>query len=207
MTTNGDDDSMIVLGQLASADGASFQRGGYETRSIYMAPARSYRRTQPTHIPIDINHDGDAVGEVLFLTHRDHGLFAVGEIDDDVAEMLPERCYLSAEAEGRWNEQTLTYNDLELTGAALVAESATVYKAPVTKMVGTIDDAHLYHHNPHRALLREAADYVKDRRWHRYEPHHITGMTLEQRQEPPIVRSGRPGAIEFSSGGYVLAVR
>ena len=151
--------------------------------SAYRCPADAYRPTQPATIPVDLGHRPDAcVGEVLYLCQRGLGLYAVIEVDDDVIDQLPDPVYLSGDLEGLWNEQTASYRDVELRSVALVARSATVGKDRARIVTGSIDDAHLYWANgTDRALLAEARDYHRSRRWKIEERHRITPLPFAQR--------------------------
>ena len=190
----------ILVGQIATTDGASFKqditptRYGYESRTtIYTCPATEYRSEQPDTIAVDINHEGPAIGQVAYLAQRGHGLFAVLDVDPD--ELPDPPWYLSGEIEGRWDGAG--YSDVTLHRVAVVEKSATVAKSPAVAVVGDLDDAHLYWANPHRSLLKEAADYAKDRRWRYRPPHEIAGdqaaLTAELR------RTASAGPLELRS--------
>ena len=176
----------LLVGQLGSADGASMNAhldDRLELRySAHTCRADSYRPTQPAVIPVDVEHRGAPVGEVLYLCQRGLGLYAVIEVDDDVIDLLPDPVYLSGELEGLWNEHTASYRDVELRAVALVARSATVGKDRARIVTGSIDDAHLYWANStDRALLEEARDYHRARRGKLNERHHISAIPMNQR--------------------------
>lgn len=169
---------MIIVGQLATSDGMALQstveltasgRGAIEYCDIYAAPAIEYRSEQPGAIFVDVDHTGPAIGTVEFLAQRGHGLFAVVDVDEDKLPDPP--WYFSAELEGHRDADG--FRDITLQGVAIVERSATIAKTQAQAVVGSLDDAHLYHANSyHRDLLREAADYARARRC-RYRPPHV----------------------------------
>lgn len=223
----------VIVGMIATADGSCLKRtaelspsgrGYIEHRDHYTSPAVEYRSAQPAWIPVDRDHTDPVVGQVRFLALRGHGLFGVLEVDDDVAAELPERFHLSPDIDGRRRDNV--FSDIELNAVALVSKTAVVAQAPAAVCVGSLADAHLYHANPHRRLLAEAARYDEQRRYKGKQPHTIDGAraVVEARALPPYpvqqayvrprgrritLPDGSVGEVEFSVPvhGSVLSVR
>ena len=121
------------FGVLASADGHAYrteleQRGGraeLRTRA-WASPAGRYRSVQDPSIPVDRDHDGRAVGQVVYLERdRYDRIHAVAHVRDDVGpvtlvevgdEVVP------VETEMYWSASVLQddqNDDLLLRSAAL----------------------------------------------------------------------------------------
>jgi hypothetical protein len=202
---------VIIIGQVATADGASLRRsaqlsasgrGFTEHRDLYCAPAAEYRAAQPSYIGVDVDHEGRYVGQVLYLALRGRGLFAVLDVADDTVNTLPERFHLSAEFTGERRSNRFT--DIQLDAVAIVERSASVGTDAARIVQGTIDDAHLHAVNdPHRKILAQAAAYDRQRRYRPAQPHLIDGAA-----PPRVVQGGRapsdPPAHRSATGRSVL---
>ena len=75
--------TQIAVGILASKDGLAYNP---ETRQrAWSNPGDGYRSVQDPSVPIDREHDGRAVGELVYLELDPHGsLWAIGHVDDHV---------------------------------------------------------------------------------------------------------------------------
>jgi hypothetical protein len=75
-----------VFGRLADPLGHAHAGG-----RAWATPASSYRREQDARVMIDRDHDGRPVGEIVFLARQREGLWAVGEVSDEVTETVAVR--------------------------------------------------------------------------------------------------------------------
>jgi hypothetical protein len=208
----------VIVGMISTADGSCMKRtaelspsgrGATEYRDYYASPAVEYRSTQPAWVPVDIDHVDPVVGQVRFLALRGHGLFGVLEVDDEVAaELQGERFHLSPDINGHRRDNR--FSDIELNAVAIVERTAVIAQQPAAVVIGNLTDAHLYHANPNRSLLRAAAAYHEQRQLRGRQPHRIDGARdVEQRvaDRPPtygpIPSDSEPGAYRRPRGRMI----
>lgn len=178
----------IVVGMLATADGLTAttsltqgRHGPELRRSGYYAPADAYDVHQRAEIPVDVDHAGPPIGTVTYLEHRQRGLWAVLEVDDEALdEFGGRRFYLSAEYEH--GSTGMTNTRIRLAGVGIVDHSATVGKDRAEIVDTTIEHRSTWvHQTPHRSLLERAADYHASRRYR-----HADHVIADRRPRPEI---------------------
>jgi hypothetical protein len=121
-----------VIGILATDDGIARDPG--QRRSRWATPASEIRAVQAPWIPVDRDHSGDWLGQVIHLERRHGNLWCVAEVDteptirvrvgDDVVD-LPEPFFFSV-------ERTPFDEDILIRSVALTSRPARLGAHPVT---------------------------------------------------------------------------
>lgn len=225
------------LGHCAWDTEPALDADGYIQRgtSVCVSPAANYRRSQPADIAVDWNHDGDDLGEIVYLERTAGRLHAVAVADldvDDLDNHAPLYWSTSTDATTRHGID----HDIELRSLAITRQPASIGLWPLAWIAGDIRSGAA---NPARvSILRRAAAQV-EYRW-RHGPlvinehaeraaldveHTGHGLTIINGELVPIGprRSGRsaeavrvPGVIipgygvapvEYRPAGQIVAVR
>lgn len=170
----------VVIGLVATPDGlaADFTRD----RGAWSSPADEYRTIQPRHIPVDLNHDGNKVGEVIHLEQTPAGIWAVAQLDigepcvrvkigRDVIELKGEATYFSATKSADLDDR-----DIELLSVAVVHRTARLGAGALRWYAGDLyergswvldsfvrglldratETSHTRHNGPHRIRRHQA---------------------------------------------------
>jgi hypothetical protein len=129
-----------VYGPIADPLGHASARGRF-----WASPAANYLTEQPPKIPIDVDHSGRSVGEVVALMRHAGSLGAVGEVDDQIAEAVNDRVgerTVAVPTPLYWSASRIGSPDdgLVLVSAALTASPASVgVRRPVRFLPGALD--------------------------------------------------------------------
>lgn len=129
----------VVFGRLADQLGHSSAAGRFAA-----SPAAAYLHEQNPKIPIDRDHDHRWVGEIVFLGRDRFNLWAVGEVQEDVAEAVRVRVgerTVEVATPLYWSASRIGGPDdgLVLDSVSLTASPASVDPRPVTFLQGALD--------------------------------------------------------------------
>lgn len=170
-----------------------------DDRSFGAFPAAEYRSTQPATIPVNVEHQGDAVGELVHIENLGGNLVAVATVSGCPWLLSNQRApvYWSAEISYRGDGR-----DIELTGLAVVESPAVVGMPALTVHPGDVRELGskvTAYRTPEQQLLKRAAATHQRRRYRSGEPIRIEGHTEADHFEPDEVR-----AIARPSGRMML---
>ena len=117
-------------------------RNGYqklEHRSLcaQLRPDR-FRVHQP-HSTLTLGHGGPVVGELVALDRAHDGIWGTW-LSDTIRLLGLPRCFISGEF--RWQGGNIDADEIEIAGAALVAETASSGTRPATVLAGRLDRPH-----------------------------------------------------------------
>jgi hypothetical protein len=181
-------------------------------RAAWANPAAEVRTVQAAKIPVDLDHDGVAVGEVAALIRRSGKVFCIAHVDPRVLPIvrvrvaersvpLPVDLYFSP-----LSNATVSGRDIEVLAVSLTASPARVCAEPVKIFL----EGELSYRGAHRRwndqttyfereLLAAAEDDYLERRRSR-GPIVVRGADPEPRLE--VVKRGRASAY-FAEGELV----
>ena len=156
------------LGLASRKEVTETRYGPLLTQAAWASPASEYRRVQPEKIPVDPDHDGRAVGQVVHLERSRAGtLWAVAHVDERLrfASWVPERYWppkVSARRDGG------THRDIELLSVAITIAPCQTGLRPLVELRGELDhgDAHKRWRlaEPVRGLIQRANAAHRERR-------------------------------------------
>jgi len=172
-------------------------------------PADDYDDVQPAHLPVQIDHDGQRRGEVIYLERAHDQLYGVAVID---------RPYEPEDFDGTrhyWSSTTAQHpgQPLRMTELSLTEHPASVALPPVHVIPGDIRYRGWSYGQPH--LIRRAVDEGRRRRpgpLRIAEPHaprvveRIAPRTVPA-SGPTMLVDGHVIPLEIRPGGRILSVR
>jgi hypothetical protein len=179
-----------VYGRLADELGHSSARGRFSA-----SPAGDYLREQNPVIPIDRDHNHRWVGEILFLARHAGSLWAVGEVDNSVTEVVnvrlggrtvavPTPLYFSASRIGGGDD------GLALDSVALTASPASIAPRPVAFLQGGLD--HRQAADRWRSRLDRVEHDLLTRAAHaRADRQRGAAIVISEMDKPKLTRLGR----------------
>ena len=165
--------AITVYGRVTDALGASLNihtawdgQVAREHREYKAIPATEYRTAQPNHIPINREHRGPTLGEIVHLERDDCGISAVA-----VVENFPE---LALPHDGDWYfSGELAHclgRDCEIRGVGIVRDPAVVGLRPLDVHLGDVRNHGVrarWHNRTPQVRLLERAGATYDRRQRR----------------------------------------
>jgi hypothetical protein len=193
--------TQIVYGVLADELGLSSDRFleqgslGPELRlRAWATPAAEVRTRQAAHIPVDRDHDGIAVGELVHLERRFGKLWAVAEVSDSVNPITYVRVgdkTIGLESDLYWSGSRLSTPDFEdviFDSVALTPSTCRVAARPVKFLEGALDYRGCTRRweqldKLERELLELAAQTVYNRRGQRGAPLYVHDQERERSLE------------------------
>lgn len=172
--------------------GGEHQPAAYQTRGGTLSGAHAYARLElnlpPGGVPVDLDHDGAPIGEVVYgEVDTDGRLRLVAILDDDAITRVPGAIYFSTTTlnRGAVGTRTRYYADsAELLSIALTLDPASVAAQPVTVMAGDLrstSDRSRWEISwrSQRPLLGRALDHLGT------TPRHRTATRLLDRRDQP----------------------
>lgn len=128
-----------IWGPLTDRDGIAHWDDG----TIAAEPTANFNTHQPRHIPIDIGHDGNPIGDILYLEESYGKLHAVGVIDTLDAEDLADAgdvYWSSTTLATRARHRSYERERIELRSITLTKSPAGHGLAPLHHLPGDIRD-------------------------------------------------------------------
>lgn len=181
-----------VLGVLADELGHAHDPD--QPGATWPGPADEYRDLQPDRIPIDLDHNGRPVGQVIHLERHRGNLWCVGEVDgaqpavavrvgDDVVH-VEDDLFWSAQRLGDVNGQNILLRSVAITWAPA---RVTAHSQPLLWFEGNLGDRGSWLLDKRRItghladLIERAAEARHDR------CHHREGLPIYDVAEPPAL--------------------
>ena len=196
-----------VYGAIADPLGHASARGRF-----WASPAANYLTEQPPRIPVDVDHSGRPVGEVVALMRHAGSLWAVGEVDDHVTETVQVRVGAQTVAVPTplyWSASRIGSPDdgLVLVSAALTASPASVgVRRPVRFLDGRLD--HRQAADRWRSRLDRVEHQMLTRAAHaRADRQAGEAIVIAELDEPKLTRLGRSDLWIDESGEPVGRIR
>lgn len=163
--------TVTIVGQVATSDGCAQALSlapGRDVprlvRNVFAAPADEYRSVQPPTIWVDCDHDGAAIGEVVYI-ERQHGRVTIVGVAGDELPHVDGDIYLSPDITS--NDDGTVRHDIELHAVAITRRPGTTGLPPITVVPGDLRDvavrATWSNLTPKRELLERAAKYDRAR--------------------------------------------